>query len=148
MAEQAKADPTLAQRQPYQAAVAHDLHWLGAAMVKHYRGDDADLKLLMGAVESAFVGMSIDDFTAEVGNWLATSTHPVLRRPYLNSNGDVQMLRFARSHDRAGLRLLVDHDDADREFAYPDGAEEAMNRATERGWTVVSMKSDWSRIFN
>ena len=49
MAEQATADPELATRQPYKAAVEHDLRWLGAAMVKHYHGDDADMALLMEA---------------------------------------------------------------------------------------------------
>ena len=50
MAEQARADAALADRQPYKAALAEDYHWLGAAMVKHYHGDDADMGLLMGAV--------------------------------------------------------------------------------------------------
>ena len=49
MAELAEADPSLKDRQPYKAAVERDYHWLGAAMVKHYHGDDADLGLLMAA---------------------------------------------------------------------------------------------------
>ena len=64
-----------------------------------------------------------------------------------NSNGDIQMMRFASTDDRAGLRLLVLHDDADREFDYVDGAEDALARAAEHGWTVVSMRDDWSRVF-
>jgi hypothetical protein len=46
------------------------------------------------------------------------------RRPLLacgNSNGDIPMLRFANRPDRSGLRLIVLHDDADREFDYVDG---------------------------
>jgi hypothetical protein len=39
----AQADPSLAERQPYQAAVTGDLTWLGAAVDKHYPGDDRDL---------------------------------------------------------------------------------------------------------
>jgi hypothetical protein len=72
------------------------------------------------------------------------------RRPVLvggNSNGDIQMMRFANIAERKSLRLLVHHDDAEREFAYDDGAEEALKRAAERGWTVISMKDDWSAIF-
>lgn len=34
----AEADPTLADRQPYRAAVSGDLAWLGAAVDKHYAG--------------------------------------------------------------------------------------------------------------
>ena len=45
------------------------------------------------------------------------------------------------------LRLLALHDDADREFAYTTGAEDALDRAKTHGWTVVSMKEDWSAVF-
>ena len=41
------------------------------------------------------------------------------------------------------LRLLVLHDDAEREFAYTAGAEQALDRAAAQGWTVVSVKNDW-----
>src|SRR5690242_19542333 len=59
-----------------------DFRWLDQAIVKHYHGDDADLGLLMGAVESAFEGMEVEAFGAEVMEWLTTASHPV-RRPYL-----------------------------------------------------------------
>jgi hypothetical protein len=64
-----------------------------------------------------------------------------------NSNGDIPMLRFARAPGRPALRLLILHDDADREFDYTAGAEDALTRAAERDWTVVSIKDDWSRVF-
>ena len=72
------------------------------------------------------------------------------RRPMLaagNSNGDIPMLEFAHHEDKPSLRLLVDHDDGEREFAYTTGAERSLERAAELGWTVVSMKDDWSRVF-
>ena len=53
------------------------------------------------------------------------------------------MMRFARTADRDALRLLVLHDDPDREFDYVTGAEDALDRARERAWTVVSVKDDW-----
>jgi hypothetical protein len=53
----------------------------------------------------------------------------------------------ARTGGRDALRLLVLHDDADREFAYTTGAEDALDRAKTHGWTVVSMKEDWSAVF-
>ena len=43
--------------------------------------------------------------------------------------------------------MLVLHDDANREFAYTTGAEDALDRAKTHGWTVVSMKEDWSAVF-
>jgi hypothetical protein len=64
-----------------------------------------------------------------------------------NSNGDIPMMRFARAGGREALRLLLRHDDADREFAYTAGAEDALDRAKTHGWTVVSMKEDWSAVF-
>jgi len=244
MAELAARDPSLRERQPYKAAAERDYHWLGTAVVKHYHGDDADLGLLKRAVESAFAGMSVEEFGAATMAWLGQASHPVLGRPYLscgfapmvellryleangfvtyiasggdrdfmrpfaqtiygippervigsalgldyedggddthlvyksemeffddgpqkpmriwsrtgrrplvaggNSNGDIPMMRFARAGDRAALRLLVLHDDADREFAYTAGAEDALDRAKTHGWTVVSVKDDWRTVF-
>ena len=72
------------------------------------------------------------------------------RRPVVaggNSNGDVPMLRFAGGKGRPGLRLLVLHDDPEREFDYVKGAETALERARDEGWTVVSMKDDWATVF-
>ena len=54
----------------------------------------------------------------------------------------------------AGPRLgvLLHHDDADREFAYDrDSAagrlDRALAEASARGWPVVSMRNDWSKVF-
>jgi hypothetical protein len=60
-----------------------------------------------------------------------------------NSNGDIQMLEFTRHQDKPFLRLLLLHDDADREFDYTSGADQALQKADSLGWTVVSMKKDW-----
>ena len=72
------------------------------------------------------------------------------RRPILaggNSNGDIPMLRFAGGKGRPALRLLVLHDDAEREFDYTKGAEQALERAKAEDWTVVSVKKDWATVF-
>jgi phosphoserine phosphatase len=72
------------------------------------------------------------------------------RRPLLaagNSNGDIPMLAFAEQSDRPSLRLLVLHDDPEREFDYTAGAEQALQRASTNGWTVVSIKDDWTTVF-
>jgi hypothetical protein len=244
MAERAASDPSLKDRQPYRAAVEGDYRWLGEAVVKHYHGDDADLRALKGAVETAFDGMGVEAFAAEVSGWLGSASHPLLRRPYLecafipmvellryleangfatyiasggdrdfmrpfaeaiygippervigsalgldldesggaarlvytskieffddgpqkpvriwsragrrplvaggNSNGDIPMLRFASAGEHEGLRLLVLHDDADREFAYTAGAETALDQGRAHGWTVISMRDDWHAVF-
>jgi phosphoserine phosphatase len=72
------------------------------------------------------------------------------RRPLLaagNSNGDVPMLDFTQHADKQCIRLLVLHDDSEREFDYTTGAEQALERADEVGWTVVSVKNDWATVF-
>jgi hypothetical protein len=54
--------------------------------------------------------------------------------------------------------MLVHHDDPVREYAYgpvhglPDTTvgtfdQSLIDEAKAQGWTVVSMKSDWKRIF-
>jgi phosphoglycolate phosphatase-like HAD superfamily hydrolase len=72
------------------------------------------------------------------------------RRPILaggNSDGDGAMLDFTVQAGRPSLRLLVLHDDADREFAYTAGAEKSLARAERDGLTVVSMRNDWTTVF-
>ena len=54
------------------------------------------------------------------------------RRPILaagNSNGDDEMLHVLGTAGRGSLRLLVLHDDAEREFDYTAGAERALEHA-------------------
>ena len=72
------------------------------------------------------------------------------RRPIMaagNSSGDVYLLKYATGHTGATLGLLVHHDDAEREYAYDGGAEEALRLAETEGWIVVSMKDDWKTVF-
>jgi haloacid dehalogenase-like hydrolase len=72
------------------------------------------------------------------------------RRPLLaggNSNGDLPMLDFPQQEDKPSLRLLVLHDDSEREFAYTSGAEKALDEAHSRSLTVVSMKNDFNTVF-
>jgi len=244
LAEMAEADPTLRDQQPWKASYEHDMHWLGAAMVKHYQGDDSDLHLLMGAIPRAFDAMTVESYQARIVDFMADAEHPTLKRPYRscgyvpmlellryleangfttyiasggdrdfmraaastiygippervigssqtieyqeredgtdvlykstmdvfddgpekpvriwsrigrrplvvggNSNGDLQMLRFARTPERPSLRLLLLHDDAEREFDYTAGAEQVLERAGTQGWTVISIKNDWTTVF-
>ena len=83
------------------------------------------------------------------------------RRPHAafgNSDGDREMLEYTGAGDGARLMMLVLHDDAQREYAYgparglPDTKVGAFSQALDaeakkNGWTVISMKSDWKRIF-
>lgn len=78
------------------------------------------------------------------------------RRPIVaagNSAGDTEMLEYAAASGQPSLALLVDHDDAEREYAYESKAgtfesdEPITETAKQLGWTVVSMARDWSRVF-
>ena len=58
-----------------------------------------------------------------------------------NADVDIEML------SSAAFALLVNHDDAEREFAYTASAEASLTKAGELGWTVVSMKDDWNTVY-
>ncbi|MEF2977840.1 HAD family hydrolase [Subtercola sp. YIM 133946] len=245
LGELAAQRPELREQQPYKASYENDLHWLGAAMVKHYHGDDADLRLLMAAVTAAFESVAVEQYDQSVREFFASAQHPTLHRSYLscayqpmtellafleqngftcyiasggdrdfmrpvaeelygispervigsalglsyqsdsgtssllykaamdffddgpekpvriwsrigrrpilsvgNSNGDLPMLAFSESPGTPALRLLVHHDDAEREFADDGGAEDALAESALKNWTVVSMKNDWNTVFS
>lgn len=83
------------------------------------------------------------------------------RRPHAafgNSTGDREMLEWTGAGAGARLKMLLLHDDATREYAYgpaqglPDSkvgtfTPALYDEAKKDGWTVISMKNDWKRIF-
>jgi phosphoglycolate phosphatase-like HAD superfamily hydrolase len=77
--------------------------------------------------------------------WSRTGRRPLLAAG--NSNGDIQMLDFTSHEDKPVLRLLVSHDDREREFEYSSGAEQALEKARTEQWSVISVKDDWSTVF-
>jgi hypothetical protein len=84
------------------------------------------------------------------------------RRPYAafgNSTGDRQMLEYISAGDGARLAILLLHDDATHEYAYGPAqgltdtksgtfTQALYDQAKKSGWTVISMKEDWKRIFS
>jgi hypothetical protein len=77
--------------------------------------------------------------------WSRTGRRPLLAAG--NTNGDIPMLHFTQHHDKPFLRLLVLHDDGEREFDYARGAEQALEQAGRDGWTTVSVRNDWATVF-
>jgi hypothetical protein len=83
------------------------------------------------------------------------------KRPHAafgNSDGDREMLEWTGAGEGARLRMIVHHDDGQREYAYGPGgglppttvgtfSEALMTEAKTSGWSVISMKNDWKRIF-
>jgi hypothetical protein len=82
----------------------------------------------------------------------------VPRAAFGNSIGDREMLEYATAGDGARLGMLVLHDDKDREYAYGPAlgmadtkvgtfTQTLYDEAKGKGWSVISMKRDWKRVF-
>ena len=114
---------------------------IGSSNALRYEEDDAGGKLVYLAEPDVFD----DGPTKPVRIWSRIGRRPLLAAG--NANGDLPMLRFAGGPSRPALRLLVLHDDDEREFAYTAGAEKVLEAAAAEEWTVVSVKRDWASVF-
>jgi phosphoglycolate phosphatase-like HAD superfamily hydrolase len=93
----------------------------------------------------------IDDKTGKpVGIQMHIGRRPIAA--FGNSDGDLQMLEWARGGAGVRFALLVHHTDAEREWAYDRAGsigklDKALDVAKAEGWTVVDMKNDWKTVF-
>ena len=114
---------------------------IGSASALAYEGDERG-----GTITHRAEADYLDDGPEKpIRIWSRTGRRPLLAAG--NSNGDVPMLQFTKHDDKPTLRLLVLHDDDEREFDYTSGAEKALAQAGKDDWTVVSMKNDWATVF-
>jgi phosphoserine phosphatase len=114
---------------------------IGSATTLAYTGDDHG-----GTITHTPTPDYVDDGPEKpIRIWSRTGRRPLLAAG--NTNGDIPMLDFAQHESGPFLRLLVLHDDADREFDYTAGAEDALERADDAAWTVASIKGDWATVF-
>jgi hypothetical protein len=96
----------------------------------------------------------IDFINDGPGKPVGINTH-IGRRPiaaFGNSDGDLQMLEWAKGAGGVRFALIVHHTDAEREWAYDRKSsvgklDKALDVADAEGWTVVDMKTDWNRVF-
>lgn len=63
------------------------------------------------------------------------------------------MLEWTTAGDGPRFGLIVHHTDAEHEFAYDrDSAfgklDKGLDQAPSRGWILVDMANDWSRIWS
>jgi phosphoserine phosphatase len=125
---------------------AHDLYGIPRQRVigstVAYRFEESDGGTI---VQRAELDVIDDGPGKPVQIWHVTGRRPILAAG--NSNGDLPMLAFAGGPSLPALRLLVVHDDVDREFNYVAGAEEVIDTAQAQGWTTISIKRHWQRVF-
>lgn len=114
---------------------------IGSSNALRYRDDEHGGSIVYQATPDVF-----DDGPAKpVRIWSRIGRRPILAVG--NSNGDIPMLQFTGGASRPSLCLLLLHDDRDREFEYTAGAEQVLALAKSKGWTVASMKNDWTTVF-
>lgn len=128
-------------------------HVIGSSLVTKFEYKEG--KPILVAQPKAFVVNNSEGKPAAIN--LFIGKHPAAA--FGNSDGDRQMLEWTQGGgEGAKLMMLVFHDDPVREYAYgpadglptPDSgafSESLMNEAKNKGWTVISMKKDWKRIF-
>ena len=114
---------------------------IGSSTALEYASDDKSGTLTRGGK----LGFLDDGPQKPIHIWTRVGRRPLLAGG--NSNGDLPMLDFTRHEDKPSLRLLVLHDDAEREFAYTSGAEKALSEANTRSFTIVSIKNDFKTVF-
>jgi phosphoglycolate phosphatase-like HAD superfamily hydrolase len=106
LAEQAALDPSLASRQPYQAATEGDLSWFGDAVTRHYNGDDSAVKVLAAGILSAYAGLTVEEHAQRVAAFFAAATHPTLGRPYTQC-GYAPMVELLHYLERDGFTSYI-----------------------------------------
>jgi hypothetical protein len=72
---------------------------------------------------------------------------PILAAGNVRNGGDIAMLNYSQGGKQKSLQLLINHDDAGREFAYAEMDNASLKAAQKNDWQVISMKKDWKRIF-
>jgi len=60
--------------------------------------------------------------------------------------GDIAMMRWSKDRSGPSFQLLIDHDDAEREFAYAEPDDFSLNAARRYGFQIVSIKQDWKVV--
>lgn len=78
---------------------------------------------------------------------LHVGQHPIFAAGNVGGGGDIAMLSYSKQTRGASLQLLVNHDDAKREFSYGEENRDSLSAAAAQGFLVVSMKRDWREIF-
>ncbi|MGN7800422.1 HAD family hydrolase [Leifsonia sp. 22587] len=114
----ARADPSLAESEPYRSVVAGDFSWLGAAIEKHYARDDADLQVVIGALLKLTAGMSVEVYEDAVDAFFREAQHLTLGRPYSSVVYYQPMVELLRYLEANGFTCYI-VSGGDRDFMRP-----------------------------
>ncbi len=106
---------------------------------------------LAGRTVTWFIRATVDEKDLSVGIVPFIGRRPIAA--FGNSDGDLAMLQYTAAGAGVQLMVYVHHDDPDREWAYDRDShigrlDMGLDEARERGWTVVSMRDDWKKIFS
>jgi len=118
-------------------------------------GSTGKLKFELGDGQPVLMKLPEVQFIDDKGGKPVGIQMNIGRRPiaaFGNSDGDLQMLQWTAAGSGARFCLYVHHTDAEREWAYDRNSsigrlDKGLDEAKVKGWTVVSMKDDWKRIF-
>lgn len=91
-----------------------------------------------------FASMNVSRFKP-MNIWLHIGRRPIFAVG--NSDGDLEMLKFTLQGGFPSMAILVQHDDAEREFEYSDDSVEVRKYAAQNDWVSVSMREDFGRVF-
>ncbi len=72
---------------------------------------------------------------------------PIFSAGNVRTGGDIEHLTYCQTNTLPNFQLLINHDDAVREYAYKEKNGASLRAAEENRWHVVSMKNDWLKIF-
>src|SRR6266542_2503151 len=72
---------------------------------------------------------------------------PIFVAGNVGNYGDIAMMQYSKSRRGPSFQLLINHDDAAREFAYGEKDNASLNAAKKYGFAVVSVKNDWKTVF-
>lgn len=78
----------------------------------------------------------------------AIGKRPLFVGGNVRSHGDIAMMRYSKDRDGPSFQLLINHDDADREYAYEEKDNASLQDAAKYGFHVVSMKEDWNQVLS
>lgn len=96
----------------------------------------------------------IDFIDDKEGKPVAINSH-IGKKPiasFGNSDGDLAMMQWTASGDKARLMVYIHHTDPEREYAYDRESsighfDVGLDEAKAKNWTIVDMKNDWNQIY-